>query len=514
MLPLLAGIRWNCFHRLQTAKCRVPSCRPTLARSLGCAVLTLAAGFTASAQPMTKEQRGVVEGYGATFVRAINASAAEIHRATIQQVFIEKTVQELGPRIEAQFARLNRDYAPLEYHHSEVTEHARGSMTSRVLHVYAKARGATAWKDFQFMLEANPPYRIMQLAFIADVAEPVYLPNGDFADASTQSWLNNYISKLMTENGLSGTVLVTTGAQTVFERHFGFADLRGTQPITADTGFNLGSGNKMMTAVAIAQLVEKGVISYTDSISKFFPDFPNAAHAQKTTIHHLLSHTSGIGEYWTKEYEQHWESIRTMNDMLPWVYKAGVNFAPGSEHRYSNSNFVLAGLIIEKVSKSSYFDYVKKNIYEPLGMKATDHHLLDGSVKGLAERLRRKGDGWEVAPHGYRGSAAGGGFSTPRDMDKFIRGLMQGKILSANGVKTLTTSKTTGLEGMDYGYGFILSRSGQTPYLGHGGTASGVNFELAYFPNLDTTLVIFSNQDNGAYDDLKRNIIKLISGYR
>jgi CubicO group peptidase (beta-lactamase class C family) len=171
-------------------------------------------------------------------------------------------------------------------------------------------------------------------------------------------------------------------------------------------------------------------------------------------------------------------------------------------------------LIVEKVAGVDYFDYVRKNIYEPAGMSQTDHFLMDGSVPGLAARLRRAGSAWEEAPHGLRGGPAGGGFSTAQDMARFARALVSGKLIAPNTLKTLTTSKTGSLEGQDYGYGFILGRSGQLSYFGHGGTAAGVNFELAYFPSSDVLLVMFCNQDNGAFDDLRRNILKLISGAR
>jgi len=482
---------------------------------LALAILLGMAAGGAAAQNMTKEQRQQIETYGATFVRGVNGGP-EADAQTAAAIYTPLTLKTIGlERLTSQLARLRGDFAPLEYHHSEVAEFSRGSITSRILYVFARQKAAQAWKQFQFRLEANPPYRITELAFIAEVAEPVYLPNGAITEASTTRWLDGYITKLVEENQLSGTVLVTTGTQTTLQRFYGFADAKGTIPVTADTRFNLGSGNKMMTAVAIAQLAEKGLLSYSDPISKYFPDFPDPAHARKTTIHHLLSHTSGIGEYWTDDYEKAWGAITTPADQLPWVYKAGVKFAPGTEFRYSNSNFVLAGLIVEKISHMSYFDYVKKNIYDPAGMTQTEHLLLDGSAKNMAERLQRDGDGWKSAPHGARGGPAGGGESTAADMARFMRALVSGKLVSPTTLKTMTTSKTANLPGgMDYGYGFILSRSGQEAYFGHGGTAKGVNFELAYFPASDTIFVIFCNQDNGAYDDLRKNITKLISGDR
>lgn len=198
-----------------------------------------------------------------------------------------------------------------------------------------------------------------------------------------------------------------------------------------------------------------------------------------------------------------------------WIYKAGIKFQPGKEFSYSNSNFLLAGLIIGQTSGVSYYDYIRQNIYQPLAMTASDSYFMNDEKAGLAAPLKRDGKGWAVAEHGLRGSSTGGGYSTTRDMLKFARGLVAGKIISKENLNTLLTSKTRGLaEATDYGYGFILSSDGNVNSFGHGGVAPGVNFELRYFPQLDMTFVIFCNQDNGAYDDLRKNIIKLITGSR
>jgi CubicO group peptidase (beta-lactamase class C family) len=412
-------------------------------------------------------------------------------------------------------ASLRQRIGELDYHHSELAEMEQGGAVSRVLHVYARSKGATAWRDLQFRIEPETPYKITQLVFIADVAEPVYLPNGAIEAPSTLKWLDGYVDKLIAENDLSGSVLVAVGDKPIYERVYGWADAKRSVRVTADTRFNLGSGNKMFTAIAVAQLVEAGKLRYSDTIAGYFPDFPDPAFARKVTIHHLLSHTSGIKEYWTDEYDKHRREIREVKQMLPWVYKAGTAFEPGSQCVYSNSNFVLAGLIVEKASGMDYFAYVRKHIYEPLGMTVSDSYLDDGATRGLAEPLKKGASGWEVAPRGLRGSSAGGGYSTAREMLKFARGFAAGKLVSKETVALLTTSKTRSLPGeLDYGYGFILSTSAGVASYGHGGIAKGVNFELRYFPGPDVTLIAFCNQDNGAYDDLRKNLVKLITGDR
>jgi len=468
------------------------------------------------AQSLSQAERASIEQYGEQYVRALNSGSAESYAKSINSIFAVSTLEKIGlARIQKQMERIKLDFGALEYHHSEITEFNMGDAISRVLHVYAKPSGVTMWRDLQFRIEANPPHKLTELAFIAEVAEPVYLPNSAITDPNTLSWLNGYIDKLIAENDLSGSVLIAEGERLVFERVYGFADAKRAMRITDNTRFNLGSGNKMFTALAIAQLVAAGKLNYSDPLIKFFPDFPKRKFAGKATIHHLLSHTSGVGEFWTDEYQKHWHEIKSLHDYLPWIYKAGITFEPGKEFHYSNSNFLLAGLIIEQASGMDYYDYVRQNIYQPLDMTATDSYFRNDGQVVLAAPLKREEKGWVIANQGLRGSSAGGGYSTTRDMLKFARGLVAGKILSKENLSTMLASKTRGLaEASDYGYGFILSNEGNVPSYGHGGIAAGVNFEFRHFPQLDLTFVIFCNQNNGAYDDLRKNIIKLITGAR
>lgn len=469
-----------------------------------------------SAQTLAQADRQRIENYGVIFIRAVNSDASETHAKAVREVFAQATVQSIGEaRLAGLFSRLRENFGEMEYHHSELMEARFGERISRILHIFARAKGAEGWKDIQLRLEENPPHKIKELVFIADVAEPVYLPNGAITDRATLDWLGGYIDKLIADNDLSGSLLIAQGDKIIYERAFGFADSKRATKVSEDTRFSMASGSKMFTALAIAQLVEKGKLSYFDPISKYFPDFPDAAFAKKATVHHLLSHTSGVKEYWTDEYQKHWQQITDVKQMLPWVYRVGTAFEPGTKFEYSNSNFILAGLIVERASGMDYYSYVRKHIAEPLQMTMTDFYLRDGSVRNLAEFLKKGASGWEVADHGARGTSAGGCYSTPRDIWKFARGLTGGKLVSKDSLTMMTTSKTRVVNAdTDYGYGFEISNEGNVRSFGHGGIASGINFAFRYFPREDLTLVMFNNQDNGAYDDLRKNIVKLITGAR
>jgi CubicO group peptidase (beta-lactamase class C family) len=480
-------------------------------------VLAMAApagGEKGAGPALSKADRERIELQGARFIQALGSKSPESTAAVVRDIFAKETLQTVGEaRLVRQLAGVRERFGELQFHHSEIAEAAAGSGLGRVLHVYARAKGAQRWQDLQFRLEKGVPHKIQELVFIAEVAEPVYLPNGAITDPTTRDWLDGYVDKLAAENDFAGSILIARGDQAFYERSVGFADAERTRAVTPATRFN--RGNKMFTALAVAQLAEQGKLGYSDPLGKFLPDFPDAGFARQATVGHLLSHTSGVNEYWTDDYVKHRSEVRDTRQMLPWVYKAGIGFQPGTRFQYSNSNFILAGAIVEKVSGTDYFDYVRERIYAPLRMTETDSYTNDGTVAGLAEPLKRGAAGWEKAEQGWRGSAAGGGYSTPRDMLRFARGLIAGKVVSPETLRLMTTSKTRSLAAdTDYGYGFILGNEGNVRSYGHGGFTSGVNFEFRYFPREDLTLVVFCNQDNGAYDDLRKNVVKLITGAR
>ena len=374
------------------------------------------------------------------------------------------------------------------------------------------------WSDFQFFLNPSPPHLISNLAFIAEVAEPIALPNGSIEQRETLNWLNGYIEKLERDNELSGSILLAKGDAVLLEKHWGYADLEQKHKINAETLFGLASGSKMFTAVAIMQLQEQGKLKLTDKLTDYFPDFPRRDWAERVTLQQMLSHTSGIAEYWTSENEPAMLNFNDWHQFLPLIYKGGFNLEPGTESSYSNSNFMLLGSIVEKVSGQDYYAFISTNILAKAGMTQSGFfYHADPNHSFARPHARKEGGGWQLAKHfkNGKGSPAGGCYSNAADMLKFYKALKNNQLVSASTLQNMTTDKTIGVkDAQPYGLGFILEQHAQEPTYGHGGTADGVNFEFRYFPRQDILLVVFCNQNNGAYDDLKRNALKLISGAR
>lgn len=453
--------------------------------------------------------------YGRLLVEAINTASSSERTDLIKKSFSDQALETPGVEaLEGIVKRWHEEYSPLAYHHSETNEFKKSTGSVYVMHVYARKVDDTMYKDFQIYLDPNSPHKLEKIAFIAEVAEPVNLPNGSIDQPATLDWLTTYAEKLKTENDLFGSYQIIQGNRVLFDKQFGFENLEQQVPITKQTRFNMASGGKMFTAVAIAQLVEGRKLSFDDPITHYLKGFPDKAKANQVKIRHLLAHTSGVAEYWNGQTDAAVLSATTIDQHLRLVYAAGFEEEAGKAYRYCNSNFILLGAILEKVTGQSYYDYVAKNIFERAGMQHSGYYN-HGSQQVAIAYARDGATGWKEGRHGKKGSSAGGAYATVEDVLKFSKALLNNTLIRRETLTTLTTVQNDGLDAdEDYGFGFMISRLGGEPAYGHGGTSDGVNFEYRYFTRQDVTLILFCNQNNGAYDDLKKNMIKLISGHR
>src|SRR5205085_2821805 len=255
------------------------------------------------------------------------------------------------------------------------------------------------WLNFKMRVEASAPYPPTDInaqpteapasAPKRDAAAPrppeaVKAPATRLGEAEIGQSLTAYLDGLAKEDHFSGVVLIAKGGKPFFVKAYGLADKEKSLPNSPQTKFNLGSMNKMFTAVAIAQLAEQGKLSFDDKVGKFLPDYPNKDVASKVTIHHLLTHTSGLGSYWNARFDARRAQIKAVADYLGLFADEPLLFEPGARFEYSNSGFIVLGAIIEKVSGESYYDYVRKHIYEPAGMKNTDAYQMTEATPNLA----------------------------------------------------------------------------------------------------------------------------------
>jgi CubicO group peptidase (beta-lactamase class C family) len=293
------------------------------------------------------------------------------------------------------------------------------------------------------------------------------------------------------KDAFSGVLLVARGDKVLLQRAWGIADREAGTPVTLDTKFRLGSMDKMFTAVATLQLVQAGKLSLDGSVGQYLPGYPNAEIA-KVTIRQLLTHAGGTGDIFGPEFDQHRLSLKTHDDYVRLYGARGPTHPPGKGYEYSNYGFVLLGDIIEHVSGQSYYDYVDAHVFAPAGMHDTGSLPEDVAVPNRAHAYTRKDDRWVDAADTlpYRGTAAGGGYSTAGDLLKFARALQSGKLLSPALLAEATRKQTPW-----YGYGFMVGERQGVAGFGHGGGAEGMNGALEVFPAQGDIVIGLANLD-------------------
>jgi CubicO group peptidase (beta-lactamase class C family) len=295
----------------------------------------------------------------------------------------------------------------------------------------------------------------------------------------------------------AGAVLVARDGSTLFEGAYGLADRERGIPNTPVTQFRVGSMNKMLTAVATLQLVQAGTLRLDVPLGTYLPDYPNAELASKVTLHHLLTHTGGTGDIFGPQFTAHRSELRNTEDYLELYGTRGLQFAPGSQWAYSNYGFMLLGAVIERVSGMSYDDYIAARVLAPAGMTATGAAPEDSLVPGRSVGYMWQ-DGALVsnAPTlPYRGTPAGGGYSTVKDFARFAAALREHKLLDPAHTALLLSGKVTVGPGVQYAYGFFDRVVGGGRIIGHGGGARGMNGDLAFEPDSGYVVVVLSNLD-------------------
>jgi CubicO group peptidase (beta-lactamase class C family) len=316
--------------------------------------------------------------------------------------------------------------------------------------------------------------------------------------------IQSYFDSLATDNKLSGVLLVAKNGVTVASKVAGIANKATGAAIDLNTKFNLGSMNKMFTAVAIAQLAQVGKLSFTDTVGKHLADYPNKEVAEKVTIHQLLTHTSGMGMYWNEKFMAQREKLLTVAAHLPLFAADPLLFPPGEKFQYSNSGYMLLGAIIEKVSGQDYYSYVAEHVYKPAGMDDTGFYEPGKETPNVAIGYSSMGpDGKPLEEardntntREVKGGPAGGGFSTAPDLVKFQKALLSYKLLNKEYTGLITTGKVDGPRGMGrYGYGFGDNNAGGKHSVGHNGGAPGIAANFEMFPESGYTAVTLMNSD-------------------
>ena len=327
-------------------------------------------------------------------------------------------------------------------------------------------------------------------------------------EAAVKSRLDQVASSYTTGNAFMGTVLVVDGDRILLDKGFGMADLEWGNANAPDVKFRLGSLTKQFTAALVLLLQEDGKLKISDPVSKYLPDAPKTW--EKITLANLLGHTSGIPSFTgLKEFAVWSMSPHTPEEELALFRDKPLNFEPGSKFEYSNSNFEVLGVVIEKVSGKKYGDLLRERIFDPLGMKDsgldTDELILPKRAQGY---MPGKG-GLELARSESMTVpwAAGSIYSTTGDLLKWEHGLFGGKVLSADSLKAMTTPGKG-----DYGLGVGVADKDGLKEVSHGGGIEGFNTNLIYVPERRIAVVVLSNVNGSAPGIMGDQLLDVVLG--
>lgn len=454
-------------------------------------------------------------------------SAAEKRARELVQVLNAGKRAEFQKFVEANFGEQMRGL-PMERHlnfYSSVYDNSRGFEISGVqeakpneVTMLVKNKLTGEWDALLVAVEAEAPHRITGIGF-RPPKPPATSNAKKLSEKEIAREMEEFMKKLVAADIFSGAVLLAKNGVPVYKGAFGMANKDFDAANRIDTKFNLGSMNKMFTAVAIAQLVEKGKMSFEDSLSKFIPDFPDKESAEKIKIKNLLTHTAGLGGYFSDKWDKTSRAeFRTVDDMMKLAKEdEKLQFEPGSKWRYSNTGMLVLGKVIEIVSGQNYFDYVRENITDPAGMTNTGCFELDKVNRNLAVGYDKNYTdngitfGNNIFMHVMRGGPHGGGYSTAEDLLKFDRALNTNKLVGAEYVKIMTTAKPD-LNSPNYGYGFQISAGGKG--FGHGGGFPGINSNLDMFPESGWSLIVMSNYSRGGQPVMQkmRSLMEMYNG--
>lgn len=312
----------------------------------------------------------------------------------------------------------------------------------------------------------------------------------------------------------NGAALVAENGKVVYKGAFGMANIEWGIPNTPDTKFRLGSITKQFTAMLTLQLVEQGKIKLDGKISDYLPNYRKDI-GEKVTVHHLLTHTSGIPSYTSQPgfFENVSRNPYKVGDFVKQYASGNLDFEPGSKYSYNNSGYFLLGAIIEQVTGKSYEQVLQESILDPAGMKNTgyDHHNTI---------IPKRATGYSKTPDGYANApyldmsipyAAGSMYSTVEDLYLWDQALYTDKLISAQSKELMYKPFLR-----DYAYGWIVRNASfkhndqPVQVIGHGGGINGFTTTIVRYPKEKNLIVMLDNTGTSYLDRLSDSIAKIL----
>ena len=318
----------------------------------------------------------------------------------------------------------------------------------------------------------------------------------------------------------SVSLAVLRGSDTLVMKGYGDASIAPRRPATSSTIYPIGSITKQFTAAEIMRLAERGKLSIDDPVTKYLPDVPT--HGRTITIRRLLNHTSGLHNYAAKpSWRASWSQPLSPRQVIALVDHDSLDFNPGSRWSYSNTGYILLGMIIEKVTGQTYASQLEQDLFKPLGLSQTSycpsHHKDPMFADGYATSTGTPKPATYIDMSQW--FAAGALCSTARDIVKWQRALESGTVVDAASYTLMTTPDTL-IDGsrLTYGFGLTIGALGAHRQIGHNGAASGFTNMSLFYPDDSVNIVVLSNADagpglrSGGTPVLAANIARVVFG--
>lgn len=322
-------------------------------------------------------------------------------------------------------------------------------------------------------------------------------PPADVVSGRIDSLVNDFMA---TSHTPAVSVAVVRGPDTLVMKGYGEASVELHRPATASTVYRIGSITKHFTAAEIMRLAERGKLSIDDQVTKYLPDAP--VHGRAITIRQLLNQTSGVHEYMAEPaWRATWTQPLSQQQVVAFVNHDSLDFEPGTAWKYSSTNYVLLGMIIEKVTGEAYASYLRHDLFEPLELAQTSYcpsrptgpTFAEGYVANVGPAGAKPTEFLDLTSYG-----AGALCSTARDLVKWQRALAGGRVVNARSYALMTTPDTLN-DGKRLGYGFGLDVGSLGPHLqiGHGGATNGFVSVINYYPDDSLNVIVLTNEDRG-----------------
>jgi CubicO group peptidase (beta-lactamase class C family) len=318
---------------------------------------------------------------------------------------------------------------------------------------------------------------------------------------------DRYLDAQEEVNHLMGSVLVAQKGKLLLRKSFGMADVEHDVPNTPQTKFRIGSLTKQFTAAAVLLLQERGLLDVHDPIGKYIEDAPESWAG--ITIHHLLRHTSGVPNFTDfPDYLDTWTLPSRPDKTILRLRDKPLDFAPGTKFAYSNSGYIMLALIIENASGMSYGEFLRQNVFDPIGMKDSGHDDSAAILKHRASGYIWGENGLEHAPYCDMDLPTGGGdiYSTVDDMNKWDRALYTNSLLSDQSREAMFTKGEAG-----YAYGWGIGDLFGSVHC-HAGGINGFAAQIIRYPERDIFVIILCNQENSPVVQIGRDLMAIFFG--